>query len=128
MKEMRKYPVYRKTTQKKTVAESTIIQHWKEWAGVTGPGAPLKPQKRHDPDRNATWKGGERCSSSPFLLLPILFLCFFSAKTSESKWHRSLRKAAWKICLFFYKEEEQRKGEEKTESKQNQIGVIHLCC
>lgn len=122
---MRKYPVYRKTTQKKTVAESTVIQHWKEWAGATGPGAPLKPQQRHDPDRKATWKWGEMLQLS-FPPAPILFLRFFSAKTSESKWRRSLRKAAWKICLSFYKEEEQRKGEEKIESKQNQIRVIHL--
>lgn len=60
------------TTQKNSITESMITQHWKEWAGVTGSGAQQKPQKRHDPEGNATWKGGERCSNSPILLPLIL--------------------------------------------------------
>lgn len=63
--------------------------------------------------------------SYSFLLFPILFRCFFLAKRCETKGHRSLENALWKICLFFSKEAEQRKEEKIV--KKTQIGIVHLC-
>lgn len=94
-----------------------IIQHWKGWAGVTGPGGELQPQKRCVPDENATGKcmcgGGcpilSSCSPSSFDV---------SFWPKDVKVSRSLENALWKICLFFSKEAEQRK-EEKIVKKKN---------